>query len=212
MCTLLNPIARLVLLAGLALLFPGCNSSSTQSNSEEPAETMPLAEVASGAEASSEAATPSESVTAKLVDYAGVMEFVSENRGKVIVLDIWSTACVPCMREFPNLVALGNQQSPNLVCISLNIDYIGLKKKPAESYVPRVEEFLTSQAAGGIVNFIANEPDELIRDKFGVTAIPAIIVFNAEGEIAQRLTDATASGQGLTYEADVLPAVKALLE
>lgn len=212
MCTLLNPIARLVLLAGLALLFPGCNSSSTQSNSEEPAETMPLAEVASGAEASSEAATPSESVTAKLVDYAGVMEFVSENRGKVIVLDIWSTACVPCMREFPNLVALGNQQSPNLVCISLNIDYIGLKKKPAESYVPRVEEFLTSQAAGGIVNFIANEADESIRDKFGVTAIPAIIVFNAEGEIAQRLTDATASGQGLTYEADVLPAVKALLE
>ena len=31
---------------------------------------------------------------------------VKQNKGRVVVLDLWSTSCEPCVREFPHLVEL----------------------------------------------------------------------------------------------------------
>ena len=48
-------------------------------------------------------------------------------RGKVIVLDVWSTYCDPCTREFPNLVKLQKRFAKQVACISFNTDYAGQK-------------------------------------------------------------------------------------
>ena len=44
-------------------------------------------------------------------------------RGKVVVLDVWSTYCDPCIREFPNLVKLQTRFAKQVACISFNTDY-----------------------------------------------------------------------------------------
>ncbi len=53
-----------------------------------------------------------------------------EFRGKVVVLDVWSTYCDPCVREFPNLVALQKRFGDKVRCISFDTDYSGAAANP----------------------------------------------------------------------------------
>ena len=45
-------------------------------------------------------------VTLQIVDWDETLMLVAAHKGKVVVLDAWSTSCQPCMKEFPNLVKL----------------------------------------------------------------------------------------------------------
>ena len=60
-------------------------------------------------------------VTVKILDYEGIMDLVKQHKGKVVVMDAWSTFCEPCIKEFPGLVKLHKQYGPDKVaCISLS--------------------------------------------------------------------------------------------
>lgn len=186
----------------LGLTFVGCSPSATdlaESAGAPQAELTPAKDTAE-----------SESVQLTLADYDSIIDFVGKHAGKVVVVDLWSTSCTPCMEEFPNLVALSKSHSDDVACISVNLDYIGLKRKSAESYRQRVEEFLRSQSST-LTNFLASESDEAIRDKFEISSIPAIVVFDQTGKLVARLSEATSGEEGLSYEAHVIPLVDQLL-
>lgn len=149
-------------------------------------------------------------VSLAMVDYDGLMKRVNQEAGRIVVLDIWSTSCVPCMQEFPHLVELSKRAPKRVSCFSLNVDYFGSKKKGPETYMDNVLAFLKKQNAT-TTNLLSIETDEDMRAHFGVSAIPAIVIFGIDGEIAHVLTDSNASGNGLTYSEDVIPAVEAML-
>ena len=78
-------------------------------------------------------------------DWTGLQALVEQHKGKVVVVDVWSTACEPCMKEFPHLIAL-HQRFPNdVIAISFDVDYAGIKSKPPAYYRERVLKFLGSQ-------------------------------------------------------------------
>jgi thiol-disulfide isomerase/thioredoxin len=147
-----------------------------------------------------------------LIDFAGLQELVDQQAGKITLIDIWSTSCLPCMREFPNLVELSKQYPDKLTCVSLNVDYIGLPNKPPESYQEKVLAFLEKQAATEIHNYLATEPDTDILDKANAESMPAILIYDTEGELVATLTDATAGEEGLSYEGTVIPKLHELLD
>lgn len=35
-----------------------------------------------------------------------ITALVAKHQGKIVVVDVWSTSCAPCMQEFPGLVRL----------------------------------------------------------------------------------------------------------
>ena len=43
------------------------------------------------------------------IKYADLGKLIRSQRGKVVIVDVWADFCVPCKREFPNLVALHNK-------------------------------------------------------------------------------------------------------
>lgn len=142
------------------------------------------------------------------VDHAELLDFIAQTKA-VTVLDVWSTSCPPCMAEFHNLVQLQKRYGDEIVCASLNIDYIGLKKKSPESYMPAALEFLTEQEAT-IPNFLSTLADEDMREELNISSIPAILIFDADGKLAHKVT-VDNSGDELTYLGDVVPKVKELL-
>jgi len=128
------------------------------------------------------------------------MERIADQRGKVVVMDAWSTSCPPCMKEFHNLVELHEQYGPEKVaCISLSFDYEGLGTP--EEQAPRVRKFLSSQHAT-FENLMSNEESDALYRKFNLAAVPAVFVYDRAGKLAKRFDNqqAKSADESFTYE------------
>ena len=42
-------------------------------------------------------------ITTELADWKRTQEIIAKHKGKVVVLDLWSSWCEPCVKEFPGL-------------------------------------------------------------------------------------------------------------
>ena len=115
-------------------------------------------------------------VSLTILDYPGIERLVADKRGKVVVLDVWSTACPPCVKEFPDLVSLYRRIGPpRLACISLSLDYDGAGKP--EDTAPAVLAFLRKQNAR-FDNVLATVEPEAILKQLEIPSIPAVFVFD----------------------------------
>ena len=143
-----------------------------------------------------------------------VLEQVNVNKGRIVVVDIWSTSCLPCMTEFPNLVELQKTHGDKIACISFNVDYVGIKSKPAEFYRERVKAFLTKQKAT-FPNILCTVESDKVFEKLELSSIPAVYVFDAEGKEIKRFDDSLLEDgeeEAFTYKADINPFVKSLVD
>ena len=145
-------------------------------------------------------------VKLQTLDWEKTQEIVAQHRGQVVVLDLWSNHCLPCMQEFPNLVKLQATYPEKVKCISFNMDYQG-NGEPEENR-ELVMEFLTSQNAV-LTNVMSAVADEKLYEKLNLGSLPAIYVYDQDGKVAKRF-DANSAGE-FTYEKDVIPLVKELL-
>lgn len=151
-------------------------------------------------------------VEVRLVDHDGLMAEVKKHEGKVVVLDCWSTSCPPCVKEFPELVALAERHAGQVVCLSLAIEYDGFGTP--EEYLPPVKGFLEKVKAGLVVNFVASEEADAIYKKLDMVSVPAVYVWKPDGSLAIRYDDDMASrtlGRAFTY-ADVEGTVVKLVD
>ena len=128
-------------------------------------------------------------------------------QGRVVVVDFWSTACIPCMRELPHLFDLQRKHPRDLVAITVNIDYEGLSDDPPEACRKRaLDRFLRKVDAAGR-HWVSKTPSDEIYKKLDAGSIPVVWVLDRTGKKV-----ATFGGTGeLSYEKDVTPFVEKLL-
>jgi thiol-disulfide isomerase/thioredoxin len=143
-----------------------------------------------------------------------VQKIVSSSSGKIVVVDVWSTSCLPCMKEFPGLVSLHREFPDDVVCISFNVDYVGIRNKPAEFYRNRVAGFLEKQQAG-FSNILCTEESDAFFAAENLSSIPAVYVYGRDGKLAKRFDDTLLEDgkeEAFTYSADVTPMVRKLVK
>jgi len=154
------------------------------------------------------AAPPEPAVTLRLVDHAGLAAEVAACRGRVAVLDCWSTSCPPCVRDFHHLVALAERYPETVACLSLSFDYEGIGE-PAD-VVPRVRGFLEAGRAKRVINLLSTEESDRLAVKLDIVGVPAVFVYDREGKLLARFDDEEARrrlGRPFTYD-DVEAAVR----
>ena len=146
-------------------------------------------------------ATPKpENVSLKVLDYDQIQKLVESKRGKVVVMDAWSTSCPPCLKEFPKLIKLQNKYGPErLACISLSFDYEGIGKP--EEVVGKVQDFLVQQRAT-FDNVLSSEESDALYRKFKLISVPAVFVYDREGKLVKRFDneEAKSEADAFTYE------------
>jgi thiol-disulfide isomerase/thioredoxin len=154
--------------------------------------------------------TGTSQVSVQLKSWEEVQEWVAQQKGKVVVVDIWSTFCTTCMREFPGFVELNRKYPDQLAAASLSVDYYG--GDAPESVVPRVEKFLESVNAT-MTNFVSTDPDEHVLKQLEAASIPIALVYDQEGNLQKMFSnDAAEYGpEGFTYEANIEPLVQRLI-
>ena len=132
-------------------------------------------------------------------------------QGKVVVLDVWSTYCDPCIREFPNLVKLQKRFAKQVACISFNTDYAGAKDEPPEAFRKRVQDFLTSQKAD-LLNVLSSDPNDDFYTKIRLGGPPAVFVYDRQGKLVKRFDNSQVpKTPEFNYKNNVVPLVERLL-
>lgn len=136
-------------------------------------------------------------------------ELIAEHKGKVVVVDYWSTWCAPCVREFPHLVELQKTYGEDVVCISASCNYDGLPDSPPESFREEVQNFLNENNAADLINVVMTVEAEVLFEQLKLASIPAVYVYNRDGELAKRFDNEDPeklkeSGE-FSYEKDINP-------
>jgi thiol-disulfide isomerase/thioredoxin len=140
-----------------------------------------------------------------------VQKFVSDQNGKVVVLDMWSTSCQPCIRELPGLAKLQKEHPSDVVTVSLNLDYYG-SDAPEKLTGPAAK--ILAETGPAAKNFLSSTKDEDVYAKVGATPVPIVMVYDRTGKLAKLFVnnDEKEYGkEGFTYKDHIVPLVKELV-
>jgi thiol-disulfide isomerase/thioredoxin len=149
--------------------------------------------------------------TVEILNWDQTQKRLEQFRGRVVVIDVWSTFCDPCIREFPNLVALQQRLGNKVACVSFSTDYAGAKDEPPESFRKRVQDFLTSHEAR-LFNVLSSDANEDFFNKIRLGGPPAVFVYDQQGKLVKRFDNSQVpKTPELTYKHDVVPLVERLL-
>jgi thiol-disulfide isomerase/thioredoxin len=58
----------------------------------------------------------------EMIDQKGLDRYLTERKGKILLLNIWATWCQPCVEEFPDLITLA-QRDTLVEVIGISVDY-----------------------------------------------------------------------------------------
>jgi uncharacterized protein YyaL (SSP411 family)/thiol-disulfide isomerase/thioredoxin len=119
-------------------------------------------------------------------------------RGKVVVLDFWTSCCINCLHVLPELDRLERRfEGKPVVVIGVHSSKFTAEKDRAN--LARSLERL------GVHHPVIHDPDHAVWDAWGVRSWPTLVVLDAEGHIASKQPGET--------DADTLSAiVERLLE
>ena len=147
----------------------------------------------------------------QLASWKELQQWVQDQRGKIVVIDVWSTYCATCIREFPHFIALSERYRSQVACASLSVDFYGGEDNNPESVRPQVLKFLKSQNATS-ANFIATDPDTEVLNQISTSAIPAAIVYDKEGKLQKIFNNDTDEygADGFSYDEQIEPLVQSL--
>lgn len=98
---------------------------------------------------------------------------VSDYRGKTLVLNVFSTWCVPCREEFPDIVALARRKKGQpfaVLALAAQSPRSDIRKFAAQYRPP----------------FPIVIPDKDPGDAYALSAVPVTFVISPDGRIARR--------------------------
>jgi peroxiredoxin len=119
-----------------------------------------------------------------LTDLHGKTWTLSEQRGKVVLVNFWATWCPPCRKEMPDLEALYNRfKDRGFVILAIS-----------DEEAAKVEPFITERK----INYpVMLDPGRKVNELFQVEGIPKSFVYNREGKLVAQSIDMRTQGQFL---------------
>lgn len=201
-----------VALGVICVLFIGCSDSTPTDSTRTAAATAVEGGMGETSPAgTTEAESSTRTVSVEIRSWSEFQEWVAEQKGKVVIVDVWSTSCEKCVKEFPHFVDLHHRLGDQVACASFSIDYYGLGTP--EDLKPQVLEFLTEKNATS-ANFLSSTPDEEVVETLGVASIPTALVYDQSGVLKKTFKndDDEYGPDGFNYEKDINPLISELLK
>ncbi len=179
---------QLVLLCVIALLAASCASSSTEESTED----STGATSGDGADNASDSASSASSDTVPLtyqgtnpapefppgLDWFNVsrpLSMVGDLRSKIVILDFWTQGCVNCLHVIPDLKQLEAEYPEELVVVGVH-----WAKFDSERTTAAIDQAVRRY---GIEHPVVNDEFELLRNSYGVTAWPTLVLIDPFGNV-----------------------------
>jgi thiol-disulfide isomerase/thioredoxin len=109
---------------------------------------------------------------------------LEQYRGRAVVLNFWASWCVPCVAEFPQLVALARALPDDVVILALSNDD---ERAAIDTFLQR-----HGQHVQAVANFIiAHDRDKAVtQDLFQTVRLPESILIDAQGRMREKVVGA----------------------
>lgn len=120
---------------------------------------------------------PGPSLQSLVPDLDGKQHALADWRGRVVVVNFWTTWCPPCLAELPEFQAF--TQVPSTKVAIVGVDVIGAEKDDVV----------------GVARFVADkkmawaqltDPNGELQKAFEVTSIPTTVVLDSQGRVVDR--------------------------
>ena len=92
-------------------------------------------------------------------------------KGKPLLVNLWATWCVPCVKELPALDALAAAQAGKLQVVAISEDLEGAKVVPA---------FLSAHAIKTLKGY--HDPNNALMTLYKEASLPVSILYGADGK------------------------------
>lgn len=110
-----------------------------------------------------------------------VTRHFSDYRGKVVIVNIWATYCIPCRTEMPSLEHVWREMAPKgLVVLGVSIDDPGMEQ-PIRDFTKQY----------GLTFEILQEGTGEIEKTLEAFGVPATFVIGKDGMIRKKIIGAT---------------------
>ncbi len=108
-------------------------------------------------------------------DINGKMVSLSQQKGKVVLIDVWATWCGPCKKEIPYLAKLEEEyHGKDIVFMSVSVDEANKKQD--------WENFVQQKKLGGLQLFAGGFQSDIAK-YYGIKGIPRFILVDKEGKL-----------------------------
>lgn len=109
-----------------------------------------------------------------LPDTAGNTVALQDLKGKIVVVDVWATWCVPCVAEFPSLKKLEHDYC------NRNVAFVGISMD-SEKFRDYWKNFVAEKAPGSIQLFAG--PNSPFSKMYKIGGIPRFMIFDKTGKM-----------------------------
>jgi thiol-disulfide isomerase/thioredoxin len=112
----------------------------------------------------------------RVIDMKGLQDFIRQQRGEVLVVNVWATWCVPCVQEIPDLIRLSKDKHVRVVGVSID---------DAEDVTSKVAPFLRKHPVPYPVFVKAAGNDEAFINALNTQwtgAVPVSFVYDSGGK------------------------------
>lgn len=121
--------------------------------------------------------TTGNSLNVSLVDSTGQAISLSAFKGKYVLLEIWASWCLPCIKAMPNIIKAQQIYNDDFVCLAISIDkYAAPWKRSIERYsLQKLHHFKATDSQGNMY--------EDMKPLAAGGAIPRNYLLDREGRI-----------------------------
>jgi thiol-disulfide isomerase/thioredoxin len=120
----------------------------------------------------------------KIVQPQDVKALIAANKGKVVFLNFFATYCVPCHKEFPDIIKLQNKYKDSLQVVEVTMNDVSDASEKAE-----MTKYLNEQKPPFPVYFASSIDDDFYKGvdaKWAADgeALPMTTIFDRDGKVA----------------------------
>lgn len=141
---------------------------------------------AAAKEVAATGAAPAHGPAAEIVSLADLKASLRGHKGRVVVMHLWATWCMPCLEELPHVAKFAREMRPRGVdVVSFSLDHA------SDAAAQKVSRLIAQRGEGLLDRRIVrvDDPDAFINaiDPRWEGTIPALFVFDRAGALKASL-------------------------